>query len=69
MSLKLVAEAFGYNPETVHRHVTFITESDARAHALLGPVGFGVARDEVVLVLDFGGHMMVCSTQVVFLVV
>lgn len=66
--LNVLAEAFEIPRETVHERVTFVAELDAWAHHFLGPLHGGdgyrsdATSEEVVLVLCFGGHMMVCLT-------
>ncbi|KAK3502297.1 hypothetical protein B0T13DRAFT_486935 [Neurospora crassa] len=62
--LNVLADAFNIHRKVVDKHVTFITESDAWAHMRLGPGSGGHHYredhdEEVVLILDFGGHMMV----------
>lgn len=62
--LDVLADAFDIPRDTANEYVTFITNSDAWAHMMFGPVHGNHchrsnAIEEVSLILDFGGHMMV----------
>ena len=64
--LNVISEALSIPREIVNEDVTFVAESDAWAHDLLGGVHGSdrrrqdKSREEMVLVLSFGGHIMVC---------